>query len=113
VFKNIFLTACLLATACVHTPEGYDDAKWRKDRRECLAEARQASMKAASGWQLAAPLLGGFACGAIGGALVGQATGVVSSAAATTDESPLSQKWIGEREEKCLVTRGYPAGSDP
>lgn len=113
MFKHFCMAGLLALGACVNTPAGFDAAQWHKDRRACIAEARQASMKAASAWQLTAPLLGGFAGGAVGGALVGQATGFASSAATTTDENPLGAKWIDEREDKCLVARGYPAGSDP
>jgi hypothetical protein len=40
MFKHLVpAAACLALAACGTAPEGYDAAQWRKDRRECSAQA--------------------------------------------------------------------------
>lgn len=93
MFKHFYITAGLLAlAACAGAPTGSDAAQWRKDHRECSAQAdRDAQRDATTGQK--------FQRASIWSALFDP----------SWHDNPLNADRLNEAVRACMTTRGYPA----
>lgn len=93
MFKHFCMAGLLALAACVSTPAGFDSAQWRKDRRECLAQANKEAQAAATPGQKLATLSWLYP--------------IVDSS--WHDNPVASADWQQEHFQACMTARaGYP-----
>ena len=86
--KGIIAVAMAAAlVGCATAPEGHDAATWRKDRRECIAQAKAEAV--AKGGP-ATPMVAGLWTYAL------------------PSKFPNSPGWLDAHTDRCMVARGYP-----